>query len=134
MTNATAKPLTFFVNVYREKNRQGILEVAYSTEEISIHKPEGLTSLWDVKQDIFQRLSNEWSAEYVATLSADGINHTPDMAKFASEIADDISVARGMAGWPCDNWEECQSWASDPYNAGRSDYEEHNTHNLGGAL
>lgn len=113
MKVSSATPM--FLNLYRDKDRFGRVteSILNTSHEQGVGEPDVLTSLDEVKADIYTWLRCG-KAEYLATLSNDGINHTPELTQFASDMEDAISRAGNYDIDPADyQWSELEAVIED---------------------
>lgn len=104
-----------FINLYRDTDKNGRVtdSILNTSHEQGVNDPDVLTSLDEVKADIYSWLCHK-SGEYLATLSNDGINHTEELTRFASDMEDAISRAGNYDIDPCDyQWHEIEAVIED---------------------
>lgn len=87
-----------YINIYNNKNLEGELtgELVNTSQQLAVGDPDVMTTLDGVRADISKWVRGNWG-EYVATLSNDGINHTPAMTQYATEVLREMWAEEGVA-------------------------------------
>lgn len=95
-----------YINIYRvktSKDCEGYISSSSSERETEIN------TLDDVKRDLYKWLVHD-IGEYVATLSNDGVNHTPEVAKEAEYLQNAIFNIYAYGGRPKDlEWDDVEA-------------------------
>jgi hypothetical protein len=87
-----------YINIYQNKNLNGELtgDLVNNSQQLAADEPDMMTTLDEVKDNIRKWVRGNWG-EYVATLSNDGIDHTPEMLLYAEEMLHEKWVEDGVA-------------------------------------